>query len=404
MKFFKIFNEKCNQLFNCLNRISDQLNDIAHSVNRVVVTSPRFSVAQSETQAQPLSREQVIGAYKLFLGRDPQNDFEIQSKLKCASLKALVQEFVSSSEFITRGAEFSVADVDASSKEIDFGIAQRMFQIRQEIVRSSSLEPSLEQISSQLCTASQFYSPIYRRWCENFHEVPRLHRKQWEFVYILEALNSTGVLSPGKRGIGFGCGKEPLPAVMANRRCDVIATDLDVDSAIEQGWTASNEHSGKLDDLYWPGICSKEDFEKRVSYASVNMNDIPESLVNFDFTWSSCAFEHLGSIEKGLQFVINSTKCLKSGGIAVHTTEFNLSSNEDTLETESLVFFRKKDIEDLIVRLEEYGCTVSQLNLVIGERVEDGFIDLPPFKDAPHLKLALFGYLTTSIGLIIKKN
>ena len=133
------------------------------------------------------------------------------------------------------------------------------------------------------------------------------------------------------------------------------------------------------------------------------MNDIPLSLTAYDFTWSSCAFEHLGSIEKGIQFVINSTKCLRSGGIAVHTTEFNLSSNEDTFENEGLVFFRKKDIEDLIARLEQSGCIVAPLNLTIGERVEDGFIDLPPFKNSPHLKLALFGYLTTSIGLIIKK-
>lgn len=361
-------------------------------------------VSPNKNDELPLTREQVIGAYKLFLGREPESEDVITNKLKSKNLKELVQEFVGSSEFLSKNTGLSIDALEGRAKEIDLDIARVMFHIKQEIVRDANLEPSLEAISSQLCTATQFSSPIYKQWCDQFHEAPRLHRKQWEFVYVLEALNATGVLSPGKRGIGFGCGKEPLPAVMASRGCDVLATDLDVDSAIEQGWSASNQHSGKLDDLYWPGICSKEDFIRRVSYSSVNMNEISETLTDFDFTWSSCAFEHLGSIEKGLQFVINSTKCLKPGGVAIHTTEFNLSSNEDTFENESLVFFRKKDIEELVVRLEQSGCTVAPLNLTIGERVEDGFVDLPPFKNAPHLKLALFGYLTTSIGLIITKN
>ena len=37
----------------------------------------------------------------------------------------------------------------------------------------------------------------------------------------------------------------------------------------------------------------------------------------FDFVWSACAFEHLGSILNGLEFVVNSVKCLKPGGVVL---------------------------------------------------------------------------------------
>jgi SAM-dependent methyltransferase len=298
--------------------------------------------------------------------------------------------------------ENGAISIDLLQKE-EVKIAGVRYSFDQQICRNGHLEPTLERIGSQLCTASQFYSPLYKKWCDKFNEPPRMHRKQWEYVYILQALESAGALDHGRRGLGFGCGREPLSAVMVSRGCDVLATDLDVDRAAAQGWRASNEHAAKLEELFWPGACDIKEFMKRAAYQSVDMNAIPETLVDWDFVWSSCALEHLGSIEKGIEFVVNSTRCLKPGGVAVHTTEYNLSSNDDTFEDQNLVLFRKRDIEKLVHRLESNGCSVEPLNLVIGERVEDGFVDLPPFKSEPHLKLALHGYVATSIGIIVGK-
>ncbi len=353
---------------------------------------------------ETITRSQVIGAYLLFLNREPENEEVITQKLNSKNLSSLIEEFIQCGEFESKNPSFSLNSANVGENSpFDLEAAKILLDIKQDIVQDTSREPSLEKIGSQLCTASQFKSPIYIDWCNRFGEKPKLHRKQWEFVYVLQALEAKGLLSVGKRGLGFGCGKEPLPAVMADCGCEVLSTDLDFSSALEKGWVASNEHSAKIEDLYWPGICSKEIFFERVKYRNVDMNAIPEDLVEYDFVWSSCAFEHLGSIENGIQFVINSTKCLRSGGVAVHTTEFNLSSNEETLEHESLVFFRKRDIEELIKRLEASGCVVEPLNLVISEKVEDGFVDLPPYKTDNHIKLAIFGHLTTSIGLIITK-
>ena len=51
------------------------------------------------------------------------------------------------------------------------------------------------------------------------------------------------------------------------------------------------------------------------------MRDLPDDLGSFDFIWSSCSFEHLGSLGEGERFVLEALRFLKPGGVAVHTTE-----------------------------------------------------------------------------------
>ena len=111
----------------------------------------------------------------------------------------------------------------------------------------------------------------------------------------------------------------------------------------------------------------------------------------------------MGSIEKGLDFVRNSLKTLKPGGLAIHTTEFNLTSNEDTFEHPTLSLFRKRDIESLYGRLIEEGHQPWSLNLFPGNGKIDAHVDLPPFA-LPHLKLQVSRYVTTSIGLVVQKG
>lgn len=268
----------------------------------------------------------------------------------------------------------------------------------------SDPQPTLATPASQLCTESQFREAVYTEWCGELRETVMLHRKQWEFVYILQALQVQGVLQSGMRGLGFGCGKEPLAAVMAKHGCEVVATDLDAAAVAGKGWAETDQHASQLEDLNARGICEPERFRSLVSFRAQNMNDISADLTGFDFVWSSCAFEHVGSIARGLQFVINAMRCLKPGGIAVHTTEFNLTSNFTTIESPDLVIFRKHDIEHLIRQLERSGHEVLPLSLNPGAGELDRHVDLPPYKQEPHLRLMLDRYVTTSIGLIVRRG
>ena len=262
-------------------------------------------------------------------------------------------------------------------------------------------EPSLHNIGWQLVTSNQYKEPEHLRWCQALKIPPALNRKQWEWVYILEVLNHHGLLRDGARGLGFGCGKEPLPSLMAKLGCSVVATDLADNEAAKSGWIAGNQHASCLDDLNYRAICDPSVFARRVTFRACDMTDIPGDLSGFDFVWSSCALEHLGSLENGSRFIENSVKCLRPGGVAVHTTEFNLGSNGKTLEVPAACIYRKRDIEGLALRLIEQGHHIGKINFSPGTEPPDLYVDLPPYKSAVHLRLILKRHLTTSIGLFV---
>jgi len=153
------------------------------------------------------------------------------------------------------------------------------------------------------------------------------------------------------------------------------------------------------------GICPEELVVKNVSFKPLNMNDIPSGLDGrFNFNWSSCVVEHLGGIEKSMNFLVDNLKTLKSGGVAVHTLEFNLSSENDTSFDPGCFIFRKRDIEEVASILSRQGHKVYPLNFHIGGYVDDNFIDVPPYDSGTHLRLQLQNYVTTSFGLIVRKN
>ena len=263
--------------------------------------------------------------------------------------------------------------------------------------------PRMTDVLSQMATQEQLESITCIQWASRARHMYMRHRKLWEFAYILQALEEAGCLVPGKRGLGFGVGREPLSAVMASRGCEVVATDLGSEAAKGQAWIASNQHASALEDLNDRGICDRDRFRRLVTFRPTDMNDIPEDLTGFDFLWSSCAMEHLGSIEAGMQFVRNSMRCLKPGGIAVHTTEYNLQSNRATLTQGTVVIFRRRDLEDLAGGLLADGHEIV-LNFTPGDGELDRTVDRPPYSDARHLVLLVGDCVVTSFGLVIRKQ
>jgi SAM-dependent methyltransferase len=258
---------------------------------------------------------------------------------------------------------------------------------------------------SELCKAKDFQSGWYQRWCNELNEKPRFHRKQWEFVYILQALWERDCIKEGKRGLVFAVGSEPLPSLLASYGCAILATDINPDRGTELGWTNGNQLCFGVESLNTRNLCEEELFSKNVKYMPVDMNHIPNSLKNFDFNWSSCSFEHLGSIKKGLRFLKNQLHTLKPGGWAVHTTEFNISSDDVTLDNnDSTVIFRKKDIDTIAKELRDAGHFVEEIDYSLGGLPEDFHVDVFPYTQDIHLRLQVNEFVATSIGLIIQKD
>lgn len=267
-------------------------------------------------------------------------------------------------------------------------------------------------LTSQLCKQETLTSPAFVAWADQLRPgwdgsgagpPVILHRKLWEWLFITQALAERGMLAPGRRGLAFGVGQEPLVAFFASLGCEVLATDLDPAGAAAAGWTDTGvEYAGGLEGLNLHGLCDPVSFAERVSFRALDMNEIPSDLTGFDFTWSSCAFEHLGTITRGQQFILNQMACLAPGGVAVHTTEYNVASNQETVEAGGTVIFRRRDLESLAARLSQEGHRVD-CDFSEGTHPADVHVDAPPFSDV-HLRLRLGDFVATSYGLIVERG
>ena len=254
-------------------------------------------------------------------------------------------------------------------------------------------------------------------WCSQLKIPVVFHRKLWEFCFLLQALAERGLLEPGRRGLGFGCGEEPVASYLASRGVHVAVTDLQGEDASASGWRETGQHLSSLELAFKPYLTSREAFDNLVSHRFVDMNAIPAELVDYDFCWSICALEHLGSIEKAMDFVINALRALKPGGVAVHTTEFNFLDNERTLDNWPTVLPQRRHFEQLAERLRAEGHDVAPLDFDVGDKPLDRFIDVAPYPGDPsgkleimrahhhsnHLKLSIDGFASTCFGLIIRK-
>ncbi|HEY9130179.1 MAG TPA: class I SAM-dependent methyltransferase, partial [Dyella sp.] len=165
-------------------------------------------------------------------------------------------------------------------------------------------------LNSIACRHADFSLPWYKdRESElKIREIYRSHsaaqvefvnRKFWEWCVIMQALQERSKLIEGSVGLGFAVGTEPLSSLFAAKGCRVLATDLDVESS-EQGWIATNEHAASKNALYYPQLVAREMFDDRVSFQPADMRTLNGLSGSYDFIWSSCALEHLGTLQAGM--------------------------------------------------------------------------------------------------------
>ncbi len=262
---------------------------------------------------------------------------------------------------------------------------------------------ALGKLKSCQCTQAQLQSEPFRAWAVQMREDPEhVHRKLWEYCYITQALYERDMLAPGRRGLGFAVGTEPLPALFASLGCEILATDLDTEEARAKGWVETAQHAASVDILNERGICDPQQFREKVSFRFVDMRKLPDDLGTFDFIWSSCSLEHLGTLKAGEKFIYESLKYLKPGGVSVHTTEYNVRSNFFTVTKGPSVIYRKRDLQRIAKNVRKQGCKID-LDFTEGKLPYDQIVDKPPYTGEVHLKLLLENYVATSFGLIIMR-
>ena len=173
----------------------------------------------------------------------------------------------------------------------------------------------------KICDGADWFAGDFAAIIANeLHEVPRFHRKQWEFAAIFDALAKAGVLRPDARGVSFGSGTElPLYAI-ANHVREIWATDL---YNAETAWpTARTDDPGSVTEFVRGGAAfatrGNHLFAKSMDMRAI---DFPDS--HFDFAYSSSAVEHIGGWADFAEHLSEVRRVLKPGGVYVMTTDIS---------------------------------------------------------------------------------
>jgi len=298
-------------------------------------------------------------------------------------------------------------DYETAVRNIKNLAAHRGASMLQGHVHANVAGPAVVPLKAKGCTEEDIESDWVAFWSKELRIPVSYHRKTWELAYVPQILFNEGKLFEGSKGIGFACGEEPLPSLFAKYGARIVATDLDPNRTEAQGWIKSNQHVQSFKRLRRVDICSDESRLASIEGAYLDMNAIPASLKGqFDFCWSICSLEHLGSIALGLNFIENSLDILKPGGVSVHTMEFNVNDGE-TIDNWPTVLFQRHHLVHLAAKLRTKGFEVYELDFDKGRGILDGFVDLPPYMDEchsrhAHLKLSIDGFVCTSFGFVVK--
>lgn len=265
-------------------------------------------------------------------------------------------------------------------------------------------------IDSHALIFSDFKTFWYRKWAkllkqdEKHLEGHALRaNKFWQNAVMAQALYERGVLESGRNGLGFGVGRERLPALFASMGVNITATDQDFTTQKAKHWQ-QHELAEDTNSLNRLSIATAKDFQENVSFQPEDMTDISNSLDGkYDFLWSNCALGHLGSIPEGLKFIVESTRCLRPGGYAVHTTEVNVLSNNKTVDSGDTVIFRPRDFYRLSKMLAEVGCEMEPVVLDFGKSKDDLRVTMHPEFGNDYSKINFKESLITQVVLIIYK-
>jgi hypothetical protein len=348
--------------------------------------------AETDASPKPMSAEAVTWAFRLLVGRDPVSPEEVEAHRHLPDLNTMRRIFSNTWEFFN----FYDRAVDG---EISYGMP--LFLMRPPADPSFPFRfepPSLDTPVGQFCTMSQFEDPAFAEIAEAMGMAPTQTRRSWEQAWIVSMLATAGLVTQGRRGLGFGVGRERIPALLASRGVAVLASDTP-HQPVEVQLPPGAHHMA----LFHPEILHLTDFEQLVAYRPIDMTSVPADLDGqFDFCWSASAADRLGSVAAATQFLEDSLRVLRPGGLSLHTLAFNIRSDVVTLEHPGLSLMRRRDLEALAAQLQVMGHELLPVNFHPGLLPLDGEVAIGP--DAPpRPKQRHGGLVFTSLGLAIRK-
>jgi len=261
---------------------------------------------------------------------------------------------------------------------------------------------------SKLCDATDWFDPDFERIVRTeLEEEPRFHRKQWEFVQIFRTLEALGYLNPRSRGLSMGGGEERLLYAVARRAGHLTVTDLYESGSLWDGArTDTPDRSLKAAAPF--AIDPSRLTARRMDMRALEFDD-----ASFDFCYSSCAIEHIGTDDDFLEHLREVRRVLKDDGVYVLTTEFHYGA--DVIPVPRNYYFSSEFLHEL-VRTASFATlgvdgavSPHAFNRPLPESLSDLCADPADgitgrlLKSVPHVQLLIGGLPFSSLSLALAK-
>jgi SAM-dependent methyltransferase len=263
---------------------------------------------------------------------------------------------------------------------------------------------------SKFCDAADWFDPEVGEIIDlDLREPSRLHRKQWEFAMIFLVLRRLGMVRPDRVGLSLGGGTERLLYSLAHLIKHMTVTDLyDPDTVWDCART--NDPNEFVHVMRPFDVDDSKYHAVRMDMRSLDCDDR-----SFDFCYSSCSIEHIGSDADFLRHFDEVSRVLKDGGIYVFTTEISFINS--TIQDPGNYVFAPDYLTDLVSRsslepVTDCDCymTRNRANLpmpweILQTALENGNdVTRRLIESIPHVTLLRGGHPFGSGLFVMKKN
>lgn len=219
------------------------------------------------------------------------------------------------------------------------------------------------------------------------------HRKSWEWVQGLYALEQLNLLRQDARAIGVGAGTESVLYFLANRIEEIIATDI-----YGQGEFVNYESPADMvtNPKKYANLPYRED---HLTVMFMDGLDLVFADNSFDFAFSFSSIEHFGGHEAAQKAVAELCRVVKPGGAVIITTEVILHGHEDE------EYFLPDEIARYLLSNPELR-PIEDIDYTLSEQTFAHYVDTsnPDFiHQVPHLVLKRGKLYYTSVCLALEK-
>ncbi len=219
------------------------------------------------------------------------------------------------------------------------------------------------------------------------------HRKAWEWVQGIYALQQLNLLHEEAIALGVGAGIESVLYYLANYIKLVVATDI-----YGEGEFVIYEAPGDM--LINPERFAKIPYRKdhlQAMYMDGRHLDFPDN--HFDFSFSFSSIEHFGGHVAATQAVQEMARVVKPGGAVVLTTEVVLNGIPHD------EYFLPEEIDRYLIKSSGLE-PVEDIDYSISENTLADYVDTsqPDYiTQYPHLVLKIGSIYFTSLSLVLQK-